>query len=187
MVKIINRALRAALLDREFYQDAKNDTGLNQEALLVVILVSFAGGVSAFIASLILNKSLIGAIVGMSITLGVSIANYYIWVYSTHFIGTDMFQLEVEPGELLRVFGYASAPRLLSVLGFIPYLGPLLDLAGSIWALVAGLIGAQVVFDLGTKKSLLTVVFGWLVILIISVAVTNLLGISVAGLGSAFS
>ncbi len=187
MVKIINRALRAALLDREFYQDVNQKTGLNQEALLVVVLVSFASGISAFLASLVLGKSLMGAILGSGIMIAVGIGNYFIWAYSTHFIGTDMFQVEVDPGQLLRVFGYASAPRILSLFGFIPYLGPLLDLAGSVWALVSGLIAARIVFDLDTKKTLLTVVFGWLLTLIISMAVTNLLGIRAAGLGSAFS
>jgi len=46
MEKIINRALRAALLDREFFQEAENDIDLNQEALLVVIIVSVASGVA---------------------------------------------------------------------------------------------------------------------------------------------
>ena len=186
MNKIINRALRAALLDREFFQEAENDIELNQEALLVVIIVSVASGVAAFIASLI-NRSFGLAVLGLSISTAVGIANYYIWAYVTHFIGTNMFKGQAEPGELLRVLGYASAPRVLSLLVFIPCIGPLLGLAGSIWALVAGFVGAQEALDLDTTETLVTVVLGWLAILIISGVVTSILGISALGLGSALS
>ena len=181
MDKFINRALRAALLDREFFQEAENDIDLNQEALLVVIIVSVASGVAAFIASLI-NGRFGSAVLGLSISAAVGIANYYIWSYVTHYIGTKMFSGEAEPGELLRVMGYASAPRVLSLLVFIPFLGPLLGLAGNIWALVAGFVGAKEALDLDTTETLATVFLGWLAILIIGGIVKSMLGVSALGL-----
>ncbi len=183
MDKIINRALRAALLDREFFQEAEKDIDLNQEALLVVIIVSIASGVAAFITSLV-YRSFGPAVLGLSISTAVGIANYYIWAYVTHFIGTNMFKGQAEPGELLRVLGYASAPRVLSMLVFIPCVGPLLALAGSIWALIAGFVGAQEALDLDPIETLVTVVLGWLVILIISGFVTSILGINSVSLSS---
>ena len=186
MDKIINRALRAALLDREFFQEVEKDIDLNQEALLVVIIVSVAGGVAAFIAGLI-NGNFGPAVLGLSISTAVGITNYYIWAYVTHYIGTKMFTAQAEPGELLRVLGYASAPRVLSLLVFFPYFGPLLGFAGSIWALVAGFVGAREALDLDTAESLATVFLGWLTILIIGGAAKSILGISAIGLGSLLS
>ena len=104
MERIINRALRAALLDRAFFQEVEKDKDLNQEALLVVIIVSVASGVAAFIASLIIGKFGV-AMLRLSISIAVGIANYYIWAYATHYIGTKMFTGQAEPGELLRVLG----------------------------------------------------------------------------------
>jgi len=186
MDKIINRALRAALLDREFFQEVEKDIDLNQEALLVVIIVSVAGGVAAFIAGLI-NGRFGSAVLGLSISTAVGIANYYIWAYVTHYIGTKMFTAQAEPGELLRVLGYASAPRVLSLLVFIPYFGPLLGFAGSIWSLVAGFVGAREALDLDIAETLATVFLGWLAILLIGGAAKSILGISAIGLGSLLS
>lgn len=180
MDRIINRALRAALLDRAFFQEVEKDNDLNQEALLVVIIVSVASGVAAFIASLI-NGRFGPAVLRLSISIAVGIANYYIWAYATHYIGTKMFAGQAEPGELLRVLGYASAPRVLSLLVFIPYFGPLLALTGSIWALAAGFVGVREALDLDTTETLATVFIGWLAILIGGGIVRSILGISAFG------
>ena len=187
MGKIINRALRAALLDQEFYKEAGEDNTLNQEALLMVILVSVIGGIGAFIAGLMIKRSFGAAVLGLSVLTAIGIANYYIWVYSTHFTCINVFQSEVELNKLLRVLGYASSPMALSLFSFIPYFGPLIGLIGSVWSLIAGFTGVQQTMNLKKMDTFATVVFGWLAILIIKSLVTNILGINVAGLGILFS
>ena len=186
MNQMIKRITRAIMLDREFYKEAEADTSLNQEALTIVIIVSVIGGIGAFISSL-MAQSFGRAIVALLVTSGLGVANYYIWAYVTHFIGTNMFKGDADPGELLRVLGYASAPRLLALLGFIPCVGWLISLAGGIWALVAGFFGVQEALDLDTTETLVTVVLGWLAILIITAIVTSLIGVGSAGLGSLLS
>jgi len=187
MRKIINRGLRAGLLDQEFYTEAGEDNTLNQEALLMVILVSAASGILAFISGLMIKKSFGAAVLGLSVLTAIGIANYFIWVYSTHFTSINVFQSEVELNKLLRILGYASSPMVLSLFSFIPYFGPLIGLIGSVWSLVAGFTGAQQILDLNKYETFSTVVFGWLAILIIKSLVTNILGINVAGLGTLFS
>jgi len=122
MNETIKRIMRAIMLDREFYKEAEADTSLNQEALLIVIAVSVIGGIGSFLSSLI-AENFVRAIIALLVTSGLGVANYYIWAYVTHFIGTNMFKGDADPGELLRVLGYASAPRLLALLGFIPCIG----------------------------------------------------------------
>ena len=183
---LVNRVMRAALLDKEFYKEVEADTSLNQEALLVVIIVTIASGIGFFIDNLFGGK-IGGAILALIVSTAVGIANYYIWAYVTHFIGTNMFKGEAEPGELLRVLGYASGPRILSLLIFIPCLGGILNFGGSIWALVAGFFGVQEALDLDTTKTLVTVVLGWVAIFIINSILTSLLGFGALGLGSALS
>jgi len=178
--------MRAALLDKDFYKEAEADTRLTQEALLVVIIVSIAAGSGYFVGNLVGGK--IGAaILALIISVIVSIANYYIWAYATHFIGTNMFKGEAEPGELLRVLGYASGPRILGFLFFIPCLGGILNLGGSIWALVAVFFGVQEALDLDTTETLVSVVLGWLATFIINAIFNSVLGYGVLGLGSALS
>jgi hypothetical protein len=186
MNNLINRVMRAALLDKEFYKEAEADTNLNQEALIVVIIVSVAAGVGSFIVNLFRGE-VVAAILALIVSTVVGIVNYYVWAYVTHFIGTNMFKGEADPGELLRVLGYASSPRILSLFGFIPYLGAFLSFGGAIWALVAGFIGVQEALDLDSTETLVTVVLGWLAIFIISVIVTSVLGMSAIGIGSVLS
>jgi hypothetical protein len=85
------------------------------------------------------------------------------------------------------VLGYASGPRALSILSFIPCVGWLVALAGGIWSLVAGFIGVREALDLDTTKTLITVVIGWVIVLIITAAVTAVLGVGAVGLGAAGS
>jgi hypothetical protein len=184
MNSIINRIIRAAQLDKAFFQEVEADQTLTQEALLVVIIVSLAGGIGAFISTLFSGK--IGAALGaLIITVVLGIANYYIWSYTTYFIGTNLFSGEAEPGELLRVLGYASGPRLLGLLGFIPCLGGLINLAGAIWALVAGFFGVREALDLDTTETLVTVVLGWLVIMIVTAVVSSIFGLGALGITAA--
>ncbi len=181
MNRLVNRVMRAALLDKEFYKEAEADTSLNQEALMVVIIVSIAGGVGSFIGSLF-GGAIGAAILALIVSIAVGITNYFIWAYVTHFIGTNMFKGEAEPGELLRVLGYASGPRILSLLIFIPCLGGILSFGGGIWALVAGFFGVQEALDLDTTETLVTVFLGWVAIFIINTIVASVLGIGALGL-----
>jgi hypothetical protein len=183
---MVNRVIRAAMLDVEFYNKAEMDTSLTQEALMVVILVSVAGSIGSFIGGVI-SGSLGSAVLALIVALVMGVVNYYIWAYVTFFVGTRLFNATADPGELLRVLGYASGPRALSILSFIPCLGWLIALAGGIWSLIAGFIGVREALDLDTTKTLITVVIGWVIILVITAVITAVLGIGAAGLGAATS
>jgi hypothetical protein len=186
MNTMFNRVLRAAMLERQLYNEVESDTSLNQEALLVVVLVSVAGGIGAFLGSL--SGSGFGAsFLALIVSVILGIANYYIWAYVTYFIGTNLFDGRADPGELLRVLGYASGPRIFGILSFVPCLGPILNLFGSLWALVAGFIGVQEALDLDTGRTLVTVIIGWVIIFVISLIIGVVLGIGAFGLGAATS
>ena len=186
MDTMFKRIMRAAMLDKEFFKEAEADTSLNQEALTIVIIVSVVGGIGSFISAL-MAQSFGRAILALVVTTGLGVANYYIWAYVTHFIGTNMFKGDADPGELLRVLGYASGPRLLSLLGFIPCIGWLISFAGAIWALVAGFFGVQEALDLDTTETLVTVVVGWIVVVIITAIVGSVIGIGAASAGAVLS
>jgi hypothetical protein len=156
---------------------------LNQEALIVVILVSVLSGIGGFLQGVFsgdIGAALLALVVG--VVLGV--VSYYIWAYVTYFVGTNLFGGTADAGELLRVLGYASGPRVLGVLGFIPCVGGLAGIVGAIWALVAGVIAVREALDFDTTKAVLTVIIGWVIVLAISIAVGLVFGIGAAGLGA---
>jgi ABC-type amino acid transport system permease subunit len=185
---MINRMIRASMLDVDFYEEVEADTSLTQEALMVVILVSIVTGISVFLASII-GGSIIGAIVGLIVVVIIGVINYYIWAYVTYFVGTNLFQGTADVGELLRTLGYASSPRVLGILGFIPCVGWLVALASAIWALVAAVVAVRQALDFDdTVKAIITVLIGWVIILIIQFVVFGILGavfgVGMAGIGA---
>ncbi len=183
---MFNRILKAAKLDVDFFKEAERDTSLNQEALMVVILVSVAGGVGAFLSALF-GGTFKAAILALIVPIILGIVNYYIWAYVTYFVGTKLFAADADPGELLRVLGYASGPRALSVLSFIPCLGGIVGLVGAVWALIAGFIGTREALDLDTGKTIITIIIGWVIVFIISLIIGSVLGIGAMGVGAAGS
>jgi hypothetical protein len=180
---MINRVIRAAMLDVEFFNQAEADTSLTQEALLVVILVSLAGSIGSFIGGII-SGGFGSALLALIVALVTGVVTYYIWAYVTYFIGAQLFDATADPGELLRVLGYASGPRALSIFSFIPCIGWLVALAGGIWSLIAGFIGVREALDLDTTKTLITVAIGWVIIVIITAVMWAVVGVGAAGLGA---
>jgi hypothetical protein len=180
---MFNRAMRAAMLDVNLYEEAEANTQLTQEALMVVILVSIASGIGNFLAG-ILSGSIGSALLGLILAVVLGVVGYYIWAYVTYFVGTNLFNGTADVGELLRTLGYASGPRVLGVLAFIPCLGGLAGLAGAIWSLVAGVIAVRQALDFDTTKAILTVIIGWVIVFIVTVVVSAVLGAGAVGLGA---
>jgi len=185
---MINRMIRAAMLDVSLYEEVESDTSLTQEALMVVILVSIAGGIGAFLGGLI-GGSIVAAIGWLIVTIIIGIISYYIWAYVTYFVGTNLFQGTANVGEMLRTLGYASAPRVLGIVSFIPCVGWLIALAGAIWSLATAVVAVRQALDFDdTVKAVITVIIGWVVILVIQVVLTlifgTIFGVGMAGLGA---
>lgn len=180
---MINRVIRAAMLDVDLYEEVEADTSLTQEALVVIILVSIAGGIGTFLGGLI-GGNIGGALIGLILAVVFGVINYYIWAYVTLFVGTNLFGGTADLGEMLRTLGYASGPRALTILGFIPCVGWLIALVGWIWSLVAAIIAVRQALDFDTTKAVLTGIIGWVIILIITIVISALFGIGVAGLSA---
>ena len=180
--KMINRVTRAAMLDVNLYEEVEADTSLNQEALIVVILVSIAGGIGSFLAQ-VFGGEIGPAVISLLVTIVLGVVSYYIWAYITHFVGTRFFGGTADPGELLRTLGYASGPRALALLGFIPCLGGLAALVGAIWALVTGVVAVRQALDFDTTKAILTSAIGWVIALVISIVVGLVFGVGAFGVG----
>jgi hypothetical protein len=181
---MINRVVRAAMLDINLYEEVEADRSLTQEALMVVILVSIAAGIGSFLAGVLGRGGIGAAVSGLIFAVVMGVLGYYIWAYVTYWVGTKVFDGTADVGEMLRTLGYASGPRVLSILVFIPCLGPLAGLAGAIWALITGVVAVRQALDFDTTKAVLTVIIGWVIVFVITIVVTAVFGIGTAGLGA---
>lgn len=181
---LLPRMVRAARLDAAFYNEVEADTSLNGQALLVVIIAAVASGLGGLLGGLFGGAGLTAGITALIVGILLTVLGYYIWAYLTLFIGTRLFGGTADLGEMLRVIGYANTPNVLGFFSFIPILGGLIALVGSLWALVAGVIAVREALDLDTGKALLTVLIGWLVVFIISLLIGALVGAAGLGLGA---
>ena len=187
---MLQRIIGVFKLDRATFAEIEGDQTATTQAALVVILVALVAGIGAAVAATMLNRTLPGVMEGLGDSLGEGfdmslvphlspvgaflnaviggVLSWLVWSVLTYFIGTKLFNAQADMGEMLRVIGFAQAPRLLSGLGFIPCLGGILGLVGLVWALAASFVGIREGLDLDTGKTLATIVIAFIGALLIS-------------------
>lgn len=185
---LINDIRRAVTFDASFYRQAANDERYSQQALLIVMIVAALSGVGAFLGS-IFSGNFFGAIIGLVLGIGFAIVGYFIWVYVIQYVGAQFFQGRATVPQLQRTLGYAYAPTMLGFFSFIPCFGGLAALAGSLWALACGFFAVREVHQLDDGKTLLTVIIGWVAVMVLA-AIVGLIGAifgaGMMGLGALF-
>jgi len=157
MGNLVDRMMRAAMLDVHLYEEVEKDESAITQAMTVVLLSSLAGGIGSLGA-----VGLWGLLVG----LVASLAGWFIWAFLTYFIGTKLLpepQTKADMGELLRTIGFSSSPGLIRVLGVIPFLGAIAMFAASIWMLVAMVIAVRQALDYqSTWRAVGVCMIGWI-------------------------
>ncbi len=171
---MIERMRRAAMLDINLYEEVEHDPSLNDEARLVVILVAAAGAVGALLAGLI-SGDFVTALAGAVISAVTYYIGWYIWSYAVLIVGTKLFGGTADFGEVSRSIAYAYTPNVLRVFAFVPVVGGLLMLVGSIWSLVTGIVAIRQAMDFGTGKAIITAVISWVILSVVIALVTLLL------------
>ena len=166
---MLERIIRVIRLDKTVYAEVEHDESLTSEAFIIVVIASFLAALGGAIGSgRFLGSFLWSLVSGIVLSWG-------LWAFITQWVGTNVFDGEADLGEMLRVIGYANAPRFLGVLGFIPFIGWIFGLAGLILSLVAAFLAIQEGLDLDTPKTVATVVIGWVIGLVVNLALGALL------------
>lgn len=164
---LLERMIRAARLDPSLYDEVERDLNATSQALVVVVIVSFASGIGGALAAIMagspgrLAGDLVGGMIG-------AIIGWVVWSLITYWVGTALMGGTATPGELLRTIGFANTPNVLSIFSFIFCIGPLVALAGAIWSLVAGVIAVRQALDFDTGKAIITVIIGWIAMLVVA-------------------
>jgi hypothetical protein len=150
---IWDRMKGAALLDVATYEEVEHDQNLTTQAAIVVLIAALARGIGGF------NSGDNGIIVGVVAAL----FSWLVWAGITYLIGDKLLKGTATWGELLRTLGYAQAPAVLLVFGFLPIFGGVLAAVVGIWLLVTGIVAIRQALDFDTGKAILTAFLGWLV------------------------
>ncbi len=182
---MFNRIIGVFKLDRQVFADIEHDPSATTQAAIVVAIVaglSVIGTILQTLFNIVRGGDFsIGALLLSIIgTFIVAFVNWFIWSGVTYFVGTQLFKGEATLNEMLRVIGFAYAPRMLSI---IPCIGGII---GAIWSLIASYFAIKEGLDLDDTGTIVTILVGWLITVIIGlilglVGLGGALGIGVLG------
>jgi len=156
MLTFLRRFVGALALLPYVYEEVEADTKSLPSALLVVCISTLATGAAYFD-----EAGLQGVLAGA----GLAILAWLLWTWMTYHIGTRWLpteNTEADWGQLLRTTGFAFAPGVFRVLGFIPEArDPLLALT-SVWTLAAFVVAVRQALDYeSTWRALAVCLIGW--------------------------
>ncbi|MBC8426417.1 YIP1 family protein [bacterium] len=171
MNQLFDRMLRAAKLDSMLYEEVEHDVTATNQAVAVVVISSVCAGIGSPFG---------GGLGTMFMGTVLALISWFVWSYVVYFIGTRLLpepQTEADYGQLLRTIGFSSAPGVLRVVGFIPFLGWLVSLIASVWMLVAMVVAVRQALDYkGNGRAIVVCLIGWVVMMVVSLVLGGLIG-----------
>ncbi len=179
-ISLVDRMIRAAKLDVSLYEEVEIDPSATNQALLVVVIASVCSGLGGGVGGLLAGFGVMRFTIELATGVIYALIGWFIWSFITYFIGTRFFrgpETEATYGELLRCIGFSDSPAVLSILGFIPLLGGFITFAVSIWALIAMVIAVRQALDFSTGRAILTCIVGFIVMVVLTVALGLLIAI----------
>lgn len=154
--QIVQRGIGVAKLVQRTYREIAMDAGATREAGFVVGIVAIASAIGGS------AHGLGGVIVGL-------IGAFIWWILFSlvaWFVGTTLFGQPVTRAtqeSLVRTLGYAQAPSVLAITGFIPLIGWIGPFVGGLWVLVTSVYAIRQVMGLSIGRTIATAVIAWIV------------------------
>lgn len=162
---MLERIVRAIRLDWTVFREIAQDQNAMKEAAIIVVLVSILSAFGNAVAS---GNFIVTLLVSLILSI---IVGWIGWAVLTYLVGTLLFKGKTDIPEMMRVLGYANAPNLLGLFRFIPCVGFLISLIGSILAFIAGFIAVREAMDSDTGTAILTVLISWVIVSVINLAI----------------
>ncbi len=189
---MLQRIIGFLKLDVNTIEAVEADESATSQAAIVVGIVAILAAIGAFFGAQAGNAlmdnlgqfsdidipfdvpsiSPVGA--ALNALIGVFVA-WAVWSALTYFIGTRMFGGQATMGEMLRVIGFAQAPRLLNLFSFIPCLGAILVFAAWIWSIVVGFVAIRQGLDLDNTKTALTILISFVGAILVNWIIVGLI------------
>lgn len=186
----LNRLTGVIALNRPVYEALQRDPAASSQALLIVIFLGLANGIAFVTTPLVIvtpdmSSEMIETLEPvaaaltfdtaerqiMALAVGIigGIVSWYLSSWLLRVIGNrlDASGHTVSGAEMRRLVGWGYVPSLASFFTPIPLLGPLLALAGTLWAFVTGIMALRTAFDIGIGKAIAIEIAAFLVILLV--------------------
>lgn len=188
---LTQRIIGALTFRKGVYNEVELDTTFTNTAWILVAVVAFLSQIGSFAQGNILNwfgaaiLGTIGAVIGFAVAAAI-----------ISWVGRSVYDADVSFDELVRTLGLAYVWRAIGFLGvfgaLIGFLNCLLApvfIAAWILGLVAWFVAAKEALDLDWAQTIITVILGWLALLVIMIVtgvILTALGLTASIIGSAF-
>lgn len=170
------------------YAEVEKDPTFTTTAWILVAVVALLNQIGSFASSELVNW-LVGAVVGTIF----AVVAFAVGALVINWVGRGVYKADVTFDELVRTLGLAYVWQVVGVLGILSafsatlscILAPVMVIA-AILLVVAWFIAAKEALDLDWVKTIITVILGWLSLIVITAIagiVVGLLGFGGAALG----
>ena len=174
----VDRILGVVKLQEPAYAEIKRDPAALNQAVLIVLLSALATNVwvAAFAPS------------GLVRALGGIVLAFVAWLlFGTlaWWLGTRWFAPKWAPPvlrQMLTLTGFATAPSILNVLGFVPLIGWLVLMVASIWSLLTAYTAVRVGLAADERNGLAATFIAYLANALLFALAANILGIGRGGM-----
>ena len=175
---LMDRIVKALTFKKEVYADVEKDESFTTSAWMIVVvaaLLSALGGLRFETFGLSLGGVIIGTIM--------AVIGFAVGALVINFVARGLFKADVNFGELVRTLGLAyvwNAVGFLGILGAIwGGLGCLVapvQFVAWIASIVSSILAVKEALDLDWGPTIVTVVLGWIVIIVFSIITAVILG-----------
>jgi len=157
---MIQRILRIIKLDFSVFREIESDPSATAQAAIIVAVTTFLSAVGSAIASQNALMGFLGSMIS-------GLVGWVIWSVVTFYVGGSLFKGRGTLDNMLRVLGYASAPKILGFFRFICCVGWIPELAGLVLSLIAAIMAIKEGLDLDTGGAIGVAVVGWIPMMIV--------------------
>ena len=167
---MFQRMIKAAMFDTATYEEIEADRGALDQAVVVVILVTFCGIIGSMLSALLMGLGVWAVVFGLLAGLTFGVARWAVWVTALYLVGGMILRTtntQTSWTELARVVGFAYTPGILSIFSFLPFVGSFFFWAGFFWTIATVVVATRQSLDFeSTPRAIGVVVLAGLIALI---------------------
>jgi len=178
MASLTERMVGAMKGDVKTFQEIEADQGAMGQAVTVIVIA----GVAALIGNLFRVNIMYGVMSLVLTLLGTALFALLIVLIGTKLMPEPTTKADFN--EAFRVIGFTASPGVFNVLAIVPFLGPVISFAISIWTLVIAVIAVREVLDYSnTGRAIIVCLIAFVVYWIVTFLVLSpiLLGAAILG------
>jgi hypothetical protein len=165
MATMTQRVIGALKLDAATYEEVEHDPAALQQAAILVAVIAVVSGV---IGGALNADHFLTALLGNVFS---AFAGWLVWSVVIWLIGTKIFEGQADLPEMLRVLGFAYAPAIFSAI-------PCVNVLVALWLLATGFVAIRAGLDLDNAKTVVTIVFGVIAVIVVTIVIAIPLGIA---------